>query len=75
MYLFDGSNDGLVSKSSAAWGEYKGEIKSPSFLGYSHLGAVDIYKMKYNFKQSMGTVTDIPEFYIKLVSDLKKAGF
>lgn len=31
MYLFDGSNDGLVSKSSAAWGEYKGEIKK-SFI-------------------------------------------
>ena len=61
-------NDGLVSPNSAHWGEFKGVIKTQSFRGISHGDIIDLRRNDYKG-------FDAREFYVNLVSDLKKRGF
>ena len=66
---FDGEeNDGLVSRSSAVWGEFLGEIRPRGRRGISHCDMIDL------------THEDIDDFdasayYASLVRGLKERGF
>lgn len=62
----DGENDSVVSVESAKWGDFKGIIKTDDGIGVSHHEMVDLTHYT-NF--------DAPEFYIKLIKDLKEMGF
>ena len=64
---FDGPNDGLVSISSAKWGEKVTVLQSTSPEGISHADMIDM--SRHNRKD-----IDILEFYVTLVSDLKARG-
>ena len=65
---FDGPNDGLVSITSAKWGEKVTVLQSNSPEGISHADMIDM--SRHNRKD-----IDILEFYVELVSDLKKRGY
>lgn len=64
---YEGDNDGLVSVSSAAWGNYLG-LLSAGKKGISHADMIDL-----THKDIRGF--DVSEFYVKLFSDLKERGF
>ena len=64
---FDGPNDGLVSERSFAWGENYRLVTVKGGRGVSHGDMIDLNRE--NIKDF-----DIREFYVSLVSDLKKRG-
>ena len=64
---FDGPNDGLVSERSFARGENYRLVTVKGGRGVSHGDMIDLNRE--NIKDF-----DIREFYVSLVSDLKKRG-
>lgn len=66
--ILEGENDGLVSISSAKWGNFKGVIKNKYHRGISHGDIIDLKRQDYKG-------FDVIEFYVQLVSELKKMGF
>lgn len=66
--ILEGENDGLVSISSAKWGTFKGVIKNEYHRGISHGDIIDLKRQDYKG-------FDVVEFYVQLVSELKKMGF
>lgn len=60
-------NDGLVSLSSAAWGDYLGTLTVPHRRGLSHGDVIDL--MRENIPGF-----DVREFYVGLIKDLKAKG-
>ena len=64
---YEGDNDGLVSVSSASWGNYLGLVNAKR-EGISHADMIDL-----THKDIKGF--DVSEFYVKLLADLKKQGF
>jgi triacylglycerol lipase len=66
QYIKDlgGDNDGLVSESSARWGNNVTKIEG----GISHTGIIDITKKEISGK-------DIPAIYIGIVNGLSEKGF
>lgn len=66
---YEGDNDGLVSVSSAKWGNFRVVITGiPLFGGISHLGAVGLLSLP-----TPGY--DAPSFFKGVVADLKKRGY
>ncbi len=64
---YDGLNDGLVGINSFEWGSKYTLIKTDKGKGISHADVCDIF-------QQNREGFDVREFYVKLVSDLKKRG-
>ena len=62
---FDGKNDGLVGEDSFRWGENYTLLKTSSKRGISHADIIDL--TRENLPDF-----DVREFYVELVSDLKK---
>jgi triacylglycerol lipase len=65
----EGDNDGLVSITSAQWGNYRGVQEGAWYsAGVDHLNIVDqVFGVTPGF--------DAPGFYVSLVSDLKSRGY
>lgn len=66
--LFDGENDGLVSVDSMQWGRDFTFIEPKGSRGVTHGDVIDL-----NRENISGF--DVREFYVGLVSELKKKGF
>lgn len=64
----EGENDGLVSVTSARWGNYLGTVSTKKKRGVSHGDVIDLRR-----EDIPGY--DVREFYVKLVADLKNKGF
>lgn len=65
---FDGDNDGLVGEKSFEWGESYRYITVKGKRGVSHGDMIDLNRE--NFKEF-----DVREFFVELVSELKKKGY
>ena len=65
---FDGENDGLVGTDSFEWGSDYKLLAPEGKRGISHADMIDL-----NRENIEGF--DVREFYVQLVSDLKKAGY
>lgn len=65
----EGANDGLVSVTSAQWGNFRGVQEGAWYsAGVDHLNIVDqVFGITPGF--------DAPQFYVDLVSDLKTRGY
>jgi triacylglycerol lipase len=66
---YEGDNDGLVSVTSAKWGNFRGVISGSSLsCGVDHAGIINhLFGITPGF--------DAPQFYITLVNDLKSRGY
>ena len=64
----DGENDGLVSVSSAVWGNFLGEIYATQRRGLSHADVIDLLH-----RDIKGF--DVCEFYVGVLAELKEQGF
>ncbi len=69
----EGENDGLVSVSSAEWGERFTVLRGVGRRGISHLDAIDLRRRPFSRKQGEG-VQDICEVYVAIAADLKRRG-
>lgn len=75
LYLFEGSNDGVVSVKSCEWTNYKGPFYGVKRRGISHLDQVDFRRRNFSRKSEIKGINDIREFYKDIVSELQKMGF
>ena len=66
--LFDGKNDGLVGEKSFPWGSSFLMLSTPGKRGISHGDMIDLNREDFDG-------FDVREFYVQLVSDLKRKGF
>ena len=64
----EGENDGLVSISSAKWGEFQGVFTNSHTRGISHGDMIDLKREDYRG-------FDVTETYVQIVSELKRKGF
>lgn len=64
---FDGENDGLVSVSSAMWGEFRGALRATGRKGISHHQMVDYLRRD-------GEIS-LPQLYASIADDLRQKGF
>lgn len=65
---FDGENDGLVGYESFKWGSNFIYLKPQGRRGISHGDVIDLNRENID-------AFDVREFYVELVSDLKRRGF
>ena len=65
---FDGFNDGLVSESSFIWGQRNQFLTVKGKRGISHGDMIDLNRENID-------EFDVREYYVNLVSDLKKQGY
>ena len=65
---FDGENDGLVGYESFKWGSNFIYLKPQGSRGISHGDVIDLNR------ENIDTF-DVREFYVNIVSDLKRCGF
>lgn len=68
VQYFDGDNDGLVGEDSFIWGENYQFLTVKGKRGISHGDMIDLNRE--NFDEF-----DVREFFVQLVSDLRKRGF
>ncbi|MBI9075151.1 MAG: alpha/beta fold hydrolase [Desulfatibacillum sp.] len=69
MRAYEGANDGLVGVESAKWGNFRGvEDASWWSMGVDHLNIVG---QLFGFTPGF----DAPDFFVDVVSDLKKRGY
>jgi triacylglycerol lipase len=73
--LVDGENDGLVTPRSATWTNFRGVLRSASNRGISHADAVDFRRYRFTLKMKDNKISDIRDFYIDLVAELKEKGY
>lgn len=66
--LFDGANDGLVGEKSFQWGQDYKFITVSGKRGVSHGDMIDLNRENFDG-------FDVREFFVQLVSDLRKKGF
>lgn len=72
---YEGENDGLLSPDAVKWADFRGIIRSGGRRGISHCDEVDMRRCKLSKSPSEGGISDMTEFYISVVEDLKKRGF
>ena len=72
--FFEGANDGLLAPRAVEWTNFRGVVTSVSNRGISHCDEVDMRRRRLTRKQGEG-ISDITEFYIEIVDDLRRKGF
>ncbi|MDE5854274.1 MAG: alpha/beta hydrolase [Ruminococcus sp.] len=75
--IMDGESDGLLTAKEVAWGDFRGVYTGIGNRGISHPDEVDLRRMKFSRKipHNKNEISDIIEFYINLVSELKVMGY
>lgn len=74
---FEGDNDGLLSERAVRWTNFRGVYTSVSNRGISHCDEVDLRRRKFTAKKSDNSneISDITDFYVDMIRDLKEKGF
>lgn len=72
IQCLEGDNDGLVSVSSAQWGQVSHVLHGPGERGISHLDEVDFRRRPFK-KRGQG-ILDICQVYVEMVQELKARG-
>ena len=73
--LIEGENDGLVTKNSAVFGNYQGEINESGSWGFSHVHIVDRSFLPWQYRNLNRDGFDVRAWWVELVSDLKNLGY
>jgi len=71
----EGENDGLVTPSSAMWGNFRGIVRGATGQGISHADEVDMRRRNIPCVFGDETLSDIRQVYIGIVEELKQMGF
>lgn len=75
--VLDGKSDGLLTPNEAKWGDFRGIYTGTGRRGISHPDEVDLRRRNFSRKEpeSEHEISDITEFYVKIVSELKGMGY
>jgi len=75
--LFDGESDGLVTPKNAEWTNFRGVYMGKTGRGISHPDETDYrqYPFTKGKPETDHTITDMAEFYLSIVEDLKRRGY
>lgn len=67
-------NDGLLTEKSVKWTNFRGMFTSSSKRGISHCDEVDLRRRPFSKKKSENKyeISDIADFYVNLVAELKQ---
>lgn len=68
---WEGENDGLVSISSAKWGEFCGVLTTPHNRGVSHEDMIDIRRSNLALSTPSQDICNICEYYLSIIKQLK----
>ena len=71
---FEGDNDGLFSPHAVSWGNFRGVYTGAGHHGISHYDEVDFKRRRLSSKRNEN-ISDITDFYINMISELKERGF
>ena len=74
VFAIEGENDGLLTPSSAKWGDFKGIYRGVTNRGISHCDEVDMRRRRLSKKVGDG-VSDIVDVYKTILCDLQEKGF
>ena len=73
--IFEHENsDGLLSPKSTHWTNFRGVYTGHGRMGISHRDEIDLRRKKFSEKKGEG-VSDIVDFYVNVVKELKKMGY
>lgn len=72
--FFEGPNDGLLAPRAAEWTNFRGVFTGSSNRGISHCDEIDMRRKRLTKKRGEG-ISDITEFYVKVIDDLRVKGF
>lgn len=73
--LFEGENsDGLLSPKSTRWTNFRGVYTGQGRTGISHRDEIDLRRKKFSNRHGKD-VSDIVDFYINVVKELKEMGY
>lgn len=72
--LIEGENDGLLTPDAVKWGIFRGIYRGTGRRGISHCDEVDMRRSPLSKKAGEG-ISDIVDFYIKVVSELANQGY
>ena len=70
----EGENDGLLTPRAAEWTNFRGVFTGNTRRGISHADEVDVRRRPFSKKSGDG-ISDIVDFYINLVRELKEKQF
>ncbi len=75
--ILDGKGDGMLTPPEVIWGDFKGIYTGTSNRGISHIDEVDTRRMRFSRKipQNNHEISNIPDFYVKIISELKGMGY
>ena len=73
--MVEGENDGLVTRDSAAFGDYRGEVNENGSWGLSHTDIIDRKLLPIPHSQINRDGFDVTAWWVELVADLKSLGF
>ena len=76
VLLLNGRSDGFLTPAEVTHGEMRGVFTGAKLRGMSHCDEVDMRRMRCSVRNTVtGEVfADVPEMYVKLVSELKVLG-
>lgn len=76
MKLLNGDGDGMLTPQEVEWGDFHGVYTGTGNRGISHPDEVDLRRKAFSKKTPSNDheISDITDFYIKLVSELKERG-
>lgn len=72
--LIEGDNDGLLTPDSVKWSNFRGVYTGITNRGISHCDQIDMRRKKFTRKKGDG-ISDITDFYLDMVEELKVMGF
>lgn len=74
---FEGENDGLLSPKDTCWTNFRGVYTSTGGRGISHPDETDYRCISFTKKLPAhpGEISDMAQFYVGLVEELKRRGF
>ncbi|MCM1132281.1 MAG: alpha/beta hydrolase [Ruminococcus flavefaciens] len=77
VLILDGGSDGMLTPPEVAWGNFKGIYTGTGNRGISHPDEVDLRRMRFSRKNPADKyeISDMPDFYLQIVSELKGMGY
>ena len=70
----EGENDGLLTPRAVKWGNFRGVYTGVTHRGISHADEIDLRRRPFTKKKGNG-ISDIVDFYVQLISELKNMGY
>ncbi len=69
----EGENDGLLTPAGVRWTNFRGVFTGNSYRGIAHRDETDFHRRAFTRKEGK-MISDMPQFYVDVVRELKERG-